>query len=360
MKTFDLHISGDMATTSGEPVGDLGLDTLALSPHIRWAFLQDQVPRPDDPTYQERMYSMELTAEQAGQAEGIILCRPWLRAHALAKGADRLLAIGRAGIGYDKINLAACTAADVVVFNSPYGLTHATASAAMLLILACARRLPIQQRIVREGRWDRQMEAVGDDLEGLTLGIVGFGHTAIELVRLMAPFRIRVIAFSPRADPAAAARSGVSLVETIEDVFRQSDYVSLHNRLTDETRGMIGDRLLRLMKPTASFINVARGEIVDENALIRCLQERRIACAGLDVFEHEPLPTGSALLQLDNVVLAPHFLCSTRQGGKATWLGVLEGMQRVARGEVPSNVLNPDVLLRPGFRSKLARFEENR
>jgi phosphoglycerate dehydrogenase-like enzyme len=175
----------------------------------------------------------------------------------------------------------------------------------------------------------------------------------------MAPFGMRVIAFSPRADPAAAAKAGVTLTGGIEEVFRQADYVSLHNRLTEKTRNSIGEQLLGLMKPSAYFINIARGEIVDEKALIRCLRERRIAGAGLDVFEEEPLPLSSPLLQLDNVLLTPHWLCSTRQGGRKVWADVMEGMRRISRGEVPKNVLNPDVLVRPGFRSKLEQFKEN-
>jgi phosphoglycerate dehydrogenase-like enzyme len=359
LRKFDLFISGDMAKPSGEPVGGLAFDVFSSAPYFSWAFLADQMPKADDPTYRERLYSMEVTAEHVGRADGIVITRPWVKASAFSRGADRLVAIGRAGIGYDKIDLPACTAADVVVYNAPDGLTHGTASAAMILILACSRRLFLQERILREGRWDRQGDALGDDLQGLTLGIIGFGSTATELVRLMAPFGMRVIAFSPRADPAAAAKAGVTLMDKVEEVFRQADYISLHNRLTEKTRHSIGERLLGLMKPTAYFINIARGEIVDETALIRCLQERRIAGAGLDVFEEEPLPLSSPLLQLDNVLLTPHWLCSTRQGGTTVWVDVMEGMRRISQGKVPKNVLNPDVLIRPGFRSKLERFEEN-
>jgi phosphoglycerate dehydrogenase-like enzyme len=360
MKRFDLYVTGDMATPSGKPVGDLGLDAFSSSPWVTQRFLPDQVPKLEDTSYQDRQYTMEVTAEAVARADGIVICRPWLKAAALAQGAEKLVAVGRSGIGYDKLDLDACTAADVVVYNAPHALTHPTASAALLLILACSKRLPAQERILREGRWDQQETAVGDDLQGMTLGLIGFGRTATELVRLIAPFQMRIIAFSPRADPAEAAKAGVILLDNIEDIFRQSDYVSLHNRLTAETRKSIGESLLQMMKPTAFFINIARGEIVEEEALVRALENRRIAGAGLDVFAHEPLRLSSPLLKLDNVLLTPHWLCSTRQSGRATWAAVMEGMRRVAQGEIPANVLNPAVLERPGFRSKLKTFEVNR
>ncbi len=360
MRPFQLSITGDLFDVSGQPVGDLALDVVKSADYLKWSLIPDHQPRKGDITYKERLYSMEITAGHVRSADGIVICRPWLKAAALGPNADRLVVIGRAGIGYDKLDLKACTAADVVVFNSPYGLTHSTASAAMLFILALSKKLPLQERIVRTGAWDQQAAALGNDLIDQTLGIVGFGHTAIELVRLLAPYGMRVIAFSPHADLAVAAKMGVILTATIDEIFKKSDYISLHNRLTEQTRHSIGERLLHMMKPTAYFINVSRGEIVEEEALIRSLAEHRIAGAGLDVFEEEPLPLSSPFLQMDNVMLTPHWLCSTRQAGRATMVGVMDGILRVSRGEIPENILNPDVLQRPGFRAKLARFDENR
>lgn len=356
MPDFELLISGDLANASGEPAADIALDLLAPAPHIHWKFLADHQPSANDPHYQDRLYSLEVTPDHVAAADGIIICRPWLKPAAFARGAPKLLAIGRAGIGYDKIDLDACTVNDVVVFNSPDGLTHSTASAAMILMLALARRLPQQMKLVREFHWDRQNQTTGDDLEGRVLGIVGLGKTALEMVRLLAPFRMKVIAYSPHADKAVAERADVTLVRSMDEVFRAADYISLHTRLTPATRGQITEKLLRLMKRTAFFINVARGELVDEAALVRCLQERTIAGAGLDVFDEEPLPLTNPLLKLDNVILTPHWLCSTHQAGRATMAAVLEGMLSVSRGEIPDNILNPAVLDRAGFREKLRKF----
>jgi phosphoglycerate dehydrogenase-like enzyme len=310
----------------------------------------------NDPTYQDRLYSMEIKPEHVASADAIMTCRPYVRATAFANGAGNLVAVARAGIGYDKIDLEACTANDVVVFNTPHGMTHSTAAAAMLFILALSKRFPMQERILREHRWDLQRQAVGDDLAGMTLGIIGLGKSGLELVRLIAPFRMRVIAYSPHADPAKARESNVELKASMDEVLKESDYLSLHGRLDEKTRGMLGERELGLMKPSAYFVNVARGEMVDEHVLIRFLRERRIAGAGLDVYEFEPLPVDSPLLKLDNVILTPHWLCSTRQAGRASALSLMQDILRVAHGELPDHILNPQVTGRPGFLKKLKRF----
>ena len=358
MHDFNLKFTGDLSDATGKPTSDLAWDLLDQAPHVRYGFLEDQQPRADDPSYVDQLYSMEIRPHHVAEANGIIVCRPWIKASAFADGAADLVAIGRAGIGYDKLDLQASTANDVVVFNSPHGMTHSTSSAALLFILALSKRLPMQERIAREYRWDLQKDAVGDDLIGQTLGIVGLGQTGRELARLIAPFQMRIIAFSPHADPAQAEELGVTLVGTLDELLRESDYVSLHGRLNARTQHMIGERELGLMKPSAFFINMARGEMVDEEALVRFLRERRIAGAGLDVFETEPLPLISPLLTLDNVILTPHWLASTRQAGRATIVPIIQGMLRISRGELPFNILNPEVLESTGFKTKLGRYVE--
>jgi len=356
MRRFELKFTGDLSDAAGKPAGDLAWDLLDRAPHVRYGFLEDQRPRPGDPSYQDLLYSLEIQPHHVASANGIVVCRPWVKASAFAGGAAGLAAIGRAGIGYDKIDLKACTANDVVVFNSPHGLTHSTASAALFFILALSKRFPLQERIVRAYRWDLQKDAVGEDLIGRTLGIIGLGQTGRELARLVAPFRMRLIAFSPHADPAQAKDLGVTCVGSLDALLRESDYVSLHCRLQERTHRLIGERELSLMKPTAYLVNVARGELVDESALIRSLRDRRIAGAGLDVFETEPLPLASPLLALENVVLTPHWLASTREAGRATIVPIVDGMLRISRGELPDNILNPEVLERAGFKDKLARY----
>jgi phosphoglycerate dehydrogenase-like enzyme len=287
--------------------------------------------------------------------DGLIVLRPWVRKSTFAAGATDLFVIGRSGAGYDKIDLDACTENGVALFNAPLALNHSTASSALLFMLALSKRLFEQDRTTRQGRWDRQADVLGGEIFGRTLGIIGLGHSGRELVRLVAPFEMRVLACSPHAEPEQVRSLGVRLT-TLEDLMRQSDFVSLHCRLTESTRGMISASQLALMKPSAYFINVGRGELVDQPALASALRDRRIAGAGLDVFEVEPLPIDDPLIGLDNVILTPHWSASTSDVWQATGSEMARGMIRAASGQVPRNVVNPDVLDRPSFREKLARF----
>lgn len=360
MEPFHIDYTGDYLNAEGKlTVPSLEAQHFEGKPWIRYDFLRDQSQQPGETSYWDRLYSLQVEPQHLIRPHAIVIFRPWVKASCFAKGAGNLTVIGRAGAGYDKIDLEACTANDVVVFNCPDTLTHSTASSAFLFILALAKRLPEQERLVKTARWDLQPQTQGVDLPGKTLGIVGLGATGRELARLMAPWQMRIIAYSPRADAAQAAALGVTLVSSVEQVFRESDFVSLHCRLEPKTRGWIGERELRAMKPTAYFINVARGEIVQQEVLVRALRERWFAGAGLDVFEHEPLPADDPLLRLDNVILTPHWLPATRDAARLTMTEISNGLIRVSQGLVPDNVLNKAVLDRPGFRAKLARFAVN-
>ncbi len=328
---------------------------LSARPEIRWHFIEDLAPRANDPGYWARLYSLEVSPAHIKGADGLVVLRPWVKKSTFAAGAEDLFVIGRSGAGYDKIDLDACTEAGVAVFNAPLALNHSTASSALLFMLALAKRLFQQDRITRLGRWDSQAEVLGHEILGRTLGIVGLGHSGRELARLAAPFAMRLIAYSPHAEAEQARELGVRLT-SLEDVMRESDFVSLHCRLSDATRGMIGTRELAFMKPSAYFINVARGELVDQRALTDALRQRRIAGAGLDVFDREPLPIADPLIGLDNVILTPHWSASTLDVWQATGREMALGMIRAARGEIPDNVVNPDVLEVTHFREKLARF----
>ncbi len=360
MRSFRIALSGDYLDETGESAyGDLGWSAWDSRPFIRYHFLSEQAPRPGDPTYWQRFYSLEITAEQIADIDGLVIVRPWVTRNTFRHGAANLVVIGRSGAGYDKIDLDACTDNDVALFNAPLALNHSTASSALLFMLALAKRLPQQERITRADRWDLQSAVMGSELPGRTLGIVGLGHSGRELVRLAAPFAMRVLAYSPHADAAEAARLGVRLT-TLEEVLREADFISLHCRLTEASRVMIGAPQFALMKRGVYFINVARGELVDQAALIEALRSGHVAGAGLDVFEQEPLPLDDPLLTLDNVIVTPHWSASTTDVWQATSRAMIDGMLRAACGLAPDNVVNTAVLARPGFQAKLARFAENR
>jgi phosphoglycerate dehydrogenase-like enzyme len=359
LRDFRIAFTGDFLDESGAVAyGDIGLDRLAKHPLLRWHFISDLGPKPSDPGYWARLYSLEVIPDHIKAVDGLVVLRPWVKRAAFAEGAPDLVVIGRSGAGYDKIDLDACTEHGVAVFNAPMALNHSTASSALVFMLALAKRLKDQERITRLGRWDQQAVVMGSEIQGRTLGIVGLGHSGRELVRLVAPFEMRILAYSPHADPAAAQSLGVHLT-SLDQVLSESDFVSLHCRLTAETHGLIGAPQLALMKPAAYFINVGRGELVDQQALVVALRERKIAGAGLDVFEVEPLPTGDPLLGLANVILTPHWSASTSDVWRATGQAMAEGMIQAAHGDRPDNVVNPQVFDQPAFREKMSRFNGN-
>jgi phosphoglycerate dehydrogenase-like enzyme len=360
MQPFRLALTGDMLDIDGHHnPQSVGLDRLESIPYFHHHFLRDLGPSRDDPGYWDRYYSLLITPDHIADVHAVYVVRPWIKPSTFANGADNLTVIGRAGTGYDKIDVQACTDNDVLLFNSPDALTHSTSSSALLLILALAKRLMAHEKITRDGRWDLQQSVQGGEIQHKTLGIVGFGRSGRELARLIAPFEMQLIAYSPHADLAQAEAAGVELV-SLDDVFRESDFVSLHASLRPDTHGMIRREHLELMKPTAYLVNVARGELIDQAALVDILQRRRIAGAGLDVYEEEPLPADHPLIDLDNAILTPHWLPATVDAGFTLGWTTLQGIMKVARGELPDNIINPDVLERPRFREKLARFEANR
>ncbi len=358
MRTFRVAYTGDFLNEQGTSAyGDLHLAALAAYPFVEFRFLSGQSPRSGDSDYWRRFYSLEVAPRDVESLDALVVLRPWVKAATIA-AARQLVAIGRSGAGYDKIDVEACTRHDIALFNVPMALNHATGSTALLFMLALAKRLPQQQRLAREGRWDLQSVTMGSEIRGRTLGIVGLGHSGRELARLVAPFEMRVLAYSPHAERAQAEALGVRLV-SLEELLSTSDFVSLHARLTSENRGLISRQRLAMMRPTAFFVNVARGELVDERALVETLRERRIAGAALDVFEHEPLPADHPLLTLDNVIATPHWSASTTDVFAATSRAMVEGILRAARGLPPQDVVNREVLDHAGFRSKLERFAEN-
>jgi phosphoglycerate dehydrogenase-like enzyme len=358
MKIFRIALSGDYLDEQGnQAYGDLGWSAWDAVPFIRHRFLIEQSPR-GDPSYWQRFYSLQMTAEQIRDVDGLVVIRPWVKASLFRDGAGDMVVIGRAGAGYDKVDLDACTAHDVAVFNAPRALDHATASSALMFLLVLAKKLPQQERITRQGRWDQQARVLGGELRGRTLGIIGLGNSGRELARLVAPFGMRLLAYSPHAEAAEAAALGVQLV-SLDEVLREADFLSLHCRLTPATRHLLGAKELARIKPGAYLVNVARGELIDQAALVEVLRSGRLAGAALDVFEREPLPVDDPILQLDNVVVTPHWSASSAEVWRGTSRAMIDGMLRAGTGRVPDNVVNPAVLTRPGFRQKLARFAEN-
>ncbi len=358
MAKFRVALTGDfLHEKRGNPAVDIGLGLLESEPSIEYHFTADHTPPLGDPTWFDRLYSLEVQPRHIAGINGLILLRPWIKRGTFDQGAEELVVIGRSGAGYDKIDLNACTQNDVAVFNCPQALTHATASSALMFMLALSKRLMQQQRITRDGHWDLQPATMGGEIQGRTLGIIGLGRSGRELIRLATPFQMRILAYSRHASPADVRSLGAEPV-SLDPLLRESDFVSLHCSLTPQTHRMIGREQLALMKPTAYFINVARGGLVDQAALVQALKDRTFAGAALDVFQIEPLPKDDPLIGLDNVILTPHYTPATADIWAATGRATAQGMIRAAHGLAPDNIVNPAVLDRPGWRAKLNRFAQ--
>ena len=258
-----------------------------------------------------------------------------------------LRVVVRRGVGFDNIDLDAATNAGVVVCNvTDYGFNE-VANHAFAMLLALNRKLIPVDRIARLGvrpPAPPTMPHTGR-LTGETLGLVSLGTIARAVARRARGFEMRVVAFDPYVQPALAEAVGVELVP-LPELLRCSDYVSVHTPLTDQTRGLIGAAELALMKPSAYIVVTSRGGIIDELALADALQRGRLAGAGLDVWEREPVDPAHPLLQLDNVIASPHFAWYSEVSIVALCRGFAEAAADVLHGIMPRSVVNPAVLAR--------------
>ncbi len=264
---------------------------------------------------------------------------------------SRLRLVARFGVGYDSVDVAACTEAGIAVAITPDGVRRPVAVSVLTFMLALAGQLMAKDRLTRLGPagWARRGEHMGLGLTGRTLGQLGLGNIGAEVLRLAKPLDMRFLAHDPFADPETAESLSVALVD-IETLFRESDFVSVSVPLSDATRGLVGARLIGLMKPTAYLINTARGPIVDQRALHEALAAGRIAGAGLDVFEAEPTPADEPLLALDNVIVTPHALCWTDECFAGNGAADIRAVLAAKRGETPAHIVNPAALDHPAWR----------
>lgn len=259
--------------------------------------------------------------------------------------APSLRIISNMAVGYDNIDVAAATRRGIMVTNTPGVLTETTADLAFALILATARRLVEAADFLRAGRWEtwRPLELTGQDLYGATLGIIGLGRIGAAVARRARGFDMRVLYHNRRPNPGQAEPVAAEYC-SLDDLLARADFVSLHCPLTPATRGMIGDRELGLMKPTAVLVNTARGAVVDEAALFRALQNGQIWAAGLDVFGREPVDPRHPLLSLPNVVALPHIGSASIATRTRMAAIAAENLLAGLEGRCPPNLVNPEVL----------------
>ena len=264
----------------------------------------------------------------------------------------RCRVIVRYGIGYDTVDVDAAIDNNILLVNIPDFCFEEVSNHAIALLLACAKKMVHLNNLVKEGRWReaKQAQSPMGPVYGQICGIIGCGNIGRATAKKAQCFGLKVLGYDPYIDKPLAEENGITLVG-LPELLQKADYVLVHTALTRETHHLISEEQFRMMKPGGYFINTARGAVVDELALIRALQERRIAGAGLDVFEKEPVDPGNPLLKMDNVIVLPHSASYSDAAFKRLRQSVGREAARVLSGKWPKNVVNktcrPKVELTP-------------
>jgi phosphoglycerate dehydrogenase-like enzyme len=334
---FRVGVTRDAITPSGEPI--CGREALKIldDPRVEWEYL------PDAPA--------ELTPEHAARYDAICMLGGRVTRNTLARGDSRLKLIARFGVGYDNIEVPAITERGVMLTIAPDGVRRPVASSVMAFMLAMAHRLEEKDRLVRDGRWKEKGDYLGYGLGGKTLGVIGVGNIGKEVFRLAAPWGMRHLGCDPHVPQAAVNDVGARMVD-LDTLLRESDVVSVNCMLNDETHHLIDARAFSLMKPTAFFINTARGPVVDEAALTETLKSRRIRAAAIDVFEQEPTPADNPLLELENLIVAPHAVCHTDECMRLLGESAFTSAVELANGRRPRHIVNTEALSHPSWGGK--------
>jgi phosphoglycerate dehydrogenase-like enzyme len=342
---FIVALTADFCDSNGAPkYRDIGLSVLAGHPQIEQRAFAEHRPK--------------IGADQIGDAQGVIVLTPAVTAESVSR-AENLLVMARFGVGYDAVDVKACTADDVLVTITVGAVDRPVAEATVAWMLALTHRLRIKDGLVRTGQWNERSKYMGCELRDRTLGVIGLGGIGRKLIELQRGFGMKPpLAFDPLVDPAVAAQLGARLV-SLDELLAQADFVSIHCPLNEQTRGLIGARELGLMKPEAYLLNTARGGIVDEEALYGALKARRIAGAAIDCFAQEPVTLPHRLGELDNVLLAPHSIAWTDELFRDIGRAACQVMVDLSLGAKPGGVLNPEVFDRAGFKKKWERFRKN-
>jgi phosphoglycerate dehydrogenase-like enzyme len=345
MKPFQVALTGDFFGPDGRPCyRDLGLSAFEEHPRIAWRPFAEHRP--------------EIGPDQIGDANAVIVLTPRVTATSVSLSRD-LLAVARFGVGYDSVDVAGCTSADVVLLIAAGAVDRSVAEATLAWMLALTHQVRSKDRLLREGRWAERNGYMGCELRDRVLGIIGLGGIGRALVRLTAAFGMKPpLAFDPFLSPADAESLGVRLVG-LDELLATVDFVSIHCPLNDQTRNLLGARELNLMKRDAYLINTARGGLVDEDALFRVLKERKIAGAALDCFAEEPVTTPHRFGELDNVLLAPHCIAWTDELFRDIGRTVCQDLVALSQGQrPPRGIVNLEVFDRRGFQDKWARLQQ--
>jgi phosphoglycerate dehydrogenase-like enzyme len=343
MEPFRVALSGDFRKPDGTPTFP-SFDLAPLNDNSKvetvWVDAVDGV----------------IPASTLAECDALILLAPKVTPESIP-GDGRLAAVARFGVGYDNVDVPACTANGIAVIITPDGVRRPVAVSIMTYILALSQKLFIKDRICREGPsgWDKRAAYMGEGLVGKTFGQLGMGNIGAETFRLAAPFGMRLIAHDPYADEALARELGVELVSS-ETLFHEADFLSVSVPLSDATHHYVNAERLAQMKPTAYLINTARGPVVDQRALHAALVDGTIAGAGLDVFEIEPAPADEPILKLENVIVTPHALCWTDECFAGNGAADVAAVFDIMHGRQPRGIVNREITEDARWLAKLEEF----
>lgn len=336
--TFRIGLSSDLDNGAGGfSWGNIAIETLAP---LEWEFLK--------PT------GKNFTPESVHSFHAIAFAGPGVDANSFASPDESPLVISRFGVGYDNIDLASCTKAGVALTITPDGSKKPVATAALTLVLSSLHKLHEKMNTAEGHAWDKRMN-LGQGLNGKTVATIGLGNIGSEFFRLIAPFDCTRIAFDPWKTQAEADAIGVTLVD-LDTLLSTADVVVVLATLTPDTKHMLNAPKLALMKSNAILVNISRGPIIDEVALIKVLESGSIAGAALDVFETEPPSKDNPLVRLENVIATPHNIGWTDELALGMGRSAFSSIKAISVGKIPQFVVNKDVLETAQFKKKLAQF----
>lgn len=292
----------------------------------------------------------KLTADELksiiGQYEALVVRSQTQVTKEIIEAGERLVVVGRAGVGVDNIDIVAATAKGIIVVNAPTGNTISAAEHTIALMMALARNIPQANASLKAGQW-RRNDFIGIEVRGKTIGLIGLGNVGSEVAKRARGLEMKVLAFDPFISKERAANLQVEIV-TLEEVLRNSDFISLHVPLTEQTRGMINEQALSMVKPMARLINTARGDLINEEALAKAIREKRLAGAAIDVFSKEPC-TDSIVFSYENIIVTPHLGASTNEAQSRAAVEVAKQIIDVLNGKPARYAVNfpfiaPDAL----------------
>ena len=280
-------------------------------------------------------------AETIGSYDAIVIRSATQLTADLIERAERLKVIGRAGVGIDNVDVDAATRRGIVVANAPESTVISAAEHTIGLLVALTRNIPQAHAALKQGRWERKKYG-GVELADKTLGVLGFGRIGQQVARRAAGLGMRVVAYDPFVAPDRFRELGVERLEQLDDIYAAADFITLHLPLTDETRGSLGTDAFTKMRDGVRIVNAARGELIDEDALLEALRSGKVGGAALDVFSTEPY--SGPLLELDNVVATPHLAASTEEAQDRAGVIIAEQVAAALEGGLVSNAVNIPVI----------------